>query len=227
MPRTRFTVAEKLNIIQGLSKTDLPKMAYLRLFNISRGTFTRWQKFYKQDGIDGLKERNNWTRYSPELKLQAVTAYLNNEGSLSEIRDRFGLRSYTQLQDWIKKFQYNGTNKALTTTPSRKQVRIMSRKTTFEERITIVEYVTVDKHSYSQAAEHFEVSYQQVRSWVLKSKDNGYAALKDNRGRTKPVEEMTELERLKLENRQLKAQIKEQEVIDLFLKKVQELQNKE
>ncbi|AUS72693.1 hypothetical protein C1T23_02006 [Lactiplantibacillus plantarum] len=38
---------------------------------------------------------------------------------------------------------------------------------------------------------------------------------------------MTEVERLKLENRQLKAQIKEQEVYDLFLKKVREIQNKE
>lgn len=38
---------------------------------------------------------------------------------------------------------------------------------------------------------------------------------------------MTEVERLKLENRQLKAQIKEQEVYDLFLKEVREIQNKE
>lgn len=103
----------------------------------------------------------------------------------------------------------------------------MSRKTTFEERIKIVEYVTAGKHSYSQASEHFNVSYQQVRAWVLKSKDGGYTALKDGRGRTKPVEEMTEVERLKLENRQLKAQLKEQEVMELFAKKIRELQNKE
>ncbi len=38
---------------------------------------------------------------------------------------------------------------------------------------------------------------------------------------------MTEVERLRLENRQLKAKIKEQEVYDRFLKKVREIQNKE
>jgi len=103
----------------------------------------------------------------------------------------------------------------------------MSRKTTFEERIEIVEYVTAGKHTYAQAAEHFDASYQQVRSWVLKSKEAGYVGLKDGRGRTKPVEEMTEIERLKLENRQLKAKLKEQEVLDLFAKKFRELQNKE
>lgn len=156
-----------------------------------------------------------------------MIAYLNHEGSLIDISNKFGLRSQTQLRNWIKKFQYNGTNKSLTATPSRKQVRIMSRKTTFEERIEIVEYVTAGKHSYIQASEQFKVSYQQVRSWVLKSKKSGYAALKDGRDRTKPVEEMTEVERLKLENRQLKAKLKEQEVLELFAKKFQELQNKE
>ncbi|KZU52195.1 hypothetical protein Nizo2801_2193 [Lactiplantibacillus plantarum] len=50
-----------------------------------------------------------------------------------DIQNRFGLRSTKQLQDWVKKFQYNGTNNSLTATPSRKQVGIMSRKTTFEE----------------------------------------------------------------------------------------------
>ncbi|WP_143464127.1 helix-turn-helix domain-containing protein [Levilactobacillus enshiensis] len=227
MPRTRFTPEEKVAIITGLSTTELTKAAYLKSYGIGQHSLERWQELYKQDGIKGLEERHNWTRYSSEIKQQAVIAYLNHEGSLHHISKRFGIRNERQLRDWIKKFQYNGTNKALTATPSRKQVRIMSRKTTFEERIEIVEYVTAGKHTYVQAAEHFNTSYQQIRSWVLKSKENGYAALKDGRGRTKSIEEMTEVEKLQLENRQLKAKLKEQEVLDLFVKKFQELQNKE
>jgi len=228
MPRTRFTPEEKLAIIMGLSTTELTKTAYLRLHGVDQQGVKRWKDIYKKDGLKGLEERNNWTHYSKKTKQQAIAAYLNNEGSLIDISNRFGLRSTTQLRDWIKKFQYNGgTNKSLAATPSRKQVRNMSRKTTFEERIEIVEYVTAGKHSYNQTSEHFKVSYQQVRSWVLKSKGNGYVALKDGRGRTKPVKEMTEVERLQLENRQLKAKLKEQEVLDLFAKKFRELQNKE
>ncbi|PTM21066.1 transposase, partial [Lactobacillus sp. PFC-70] len=60
-----------------------------------------------------------------------------------------------------------------------------------------------------------------------KAEQNGYPALKDRRGRTKPREEMTELERLKLENRQLRTKLKEQGVLEKFVKKFQELQNKE
>lgn len=227
MPRTRFMATEKLDILLGLAKTNLTQSVYFKSYGIARDTFIRWQRLYTQGGLDGLRESNSWTRYNSELKQQAVIAYLNKEGSLIDIQNRFGLRSTKQLRDWVKKFQYNGTNNSLTATPSRKQVGIMSRKTTFEECIEIVEYVTVSEHSYSQAAEHFNVSYQQARSWVLKAKASGYTALKDHRGRTKPSEEMTEVERLRLENRQLKTQIKEQEVYDLFLKKVREIQNKE
>ncbi|KRN02129.1 transposase [Levilactobacillus senmaizukei DSM 21775 = NBRC 103853] len=227
MPRTRFTAMEKLDILTGLSQTNLTRAKYLERHGIHRSTIRTWKEHYKREGLDGLEERHSWTRYSEEAKRQAVETYLNGKDSLAEIRNRFGLRSTKQLRDWINKFQYNGTNKSLTATPSRRQVRIMSRKTTFEERIKIVEYVTAGKHSYSQAAEHFNVSYQQVRSWVLKSKDGGYKTLKDRRGRTKPIEEMTEVERLKLENRQLKSQLKEQEVMEFFAKKFRELQNKE
>ncbi|WP_260365971.1 helix-turn-helix domain-containing protein, partial [Pediococcus ethanolidurans] len=121
--------------------------------------------------------------------------------------------------------RYN-RDKTVTVSPSRKQVPTMSRKTTFEERIEIVEYVTKDKHSYSEAAEHFQVSYQQARMWVRKAEANGYPALMDNRGHRKQRDELTENEQLKLEIRQLKVQLKEKEIIEKFAKKLQELQHK-
>ena len=174
-------VTEKLAIILGLEKTNLTKSTCFKACGIARSTFIRCQNFYMQDGLEGLKEQHNWIRYISEIKRQAISAYLNDESSLWDIQIRFGLRSTKQLRDWIKKFRYNGTNNSLTPTPSRKQVHIMSRKKTFEERIEIVEYVTVSEHSYSQAAEHFNVSYQQVRSWVLKAKASGYVVVGQSR----------------------------------------------
>lgn len=189
-------VTEKLAIILGLEKTNLTKSTYFKACGIARSTFIKWQNFYMQDGLKGLKEQHNWTQYSSEIKRQAISVYLNDESSLWDIQIRFGLRSTRRLEDWI--------NELL--------VHIMSRKTTFEERIRIVEYITVSEHAYSRAATHFNVSYQQVRFWVFKTHANGYIALKDQLGRTKPIEEMTEVERLRLKKRQLKTQIKEQEV---------------
>ncbi|WP_143464217.1 helix-turn-helix domain-containing protein, partial [Secundilactobacillus pentosiphilus] len=211
----------------GLSTSRLNNRQYYQKYGISLTVFSSWVHLYKSGGLEALQERHKWTRYSQQTKEEAVLAYLNGEGSLIDISEKFGLRSKTQLRNWIRKFTYNETNQTLTATPSRKKVSVMGRKTTFEERIEIVEYVVKDNHSYNQAAEKYQVSYQQVRSWVIKSKSSGYPALKDRRGRTKPETEMTEIERLKLENRQLKAQLKEQEVMKLFAKKLQELKNKE
>jgi Transposase and inactivated derivatives len=226
MPRTKYTAAQKLDIILGLAKTDLSKSAYLKSYGVHPGSFTRWQEFYKQDGLAGLEERTNRTRYSSELKQKAVTAYLNKEGSLNAIRKRFGLRSTKQLRTWIKKFRYNETNNSLTATPSRKQVRTMPKKTTFEERIEVVEYVVKHKHSYTEAAEHFQVSYQQARSWVLKAKNGGYEALVDNRGHHKDEAELTDLDKANLRIRQLEAELKDKELVEQFVKKLLELQRK-
>ena len=69
----------------------------------------------------------------------------------------------------------------------------------------------------------YGVSYQQVYAWVRKYEDRGIDGLRDGRGRTKPVEELNETERLKLENKILKAQLKDAEMENKLLKKLREL----
>ena len=52
-----------------------------------------------------MSRRRN-KKYSKELKLEAVQAYLNGEGSYEVLRKRFGLLSDKQLRNWVK--WYNG-----------------------------------------------------------------------------------------------------------------------
>ena len=49
--------------------------------------------------------------------------------------------------------------------------------------------------------------------------DKGVDGLKDGRGRTGTEEEMSELEKLKAENRLLKAELENRKLENLFLKK--------
>ncbi|TYP48715.1 helix-turn-helix domain-containing protein, partial [Thermosediminibacter litoriperuensis] len=42
------------------------------------------------------------------------------------------------------------------------------RNTTLEERIEIVKYCLEHNRNYIETAEKYQVSYQQVRSWVIK-----------------------------------------------------------
>ena len=46
-----------------------------------------------------MSRRKN-KKYSAELKLEAVQAYLNGEGSYEKLRKRYGLLSSTQLKEW-------------------------------------------------------------------------------------------------------------------------------
>ncbi|WP_057908521.1 helix-turn-helix domain-containing protein, partial [Latilactobacillus graminis] len=179
MPRSKYVAFKKLTLIEEFKRSGISKATFSRGYDIDRNTFNHWLNRYERDGIDGLREARHNNHYPKALKLEAVVTYLSGRYSLNEVALKFGLRSKKQLRDWVSKYN---KDKTVTASPSKRQVPIMSRKTTFEERISIVEYVTKDKHSYTETAEHFGVSYQQARSWVLKAQQGGYETLVDNRG---------------------------------------------
>ena len=223
MPRSKFTALEKFKLLEEFKESGIPKTTFARQHGISKGAFTSWLMLYQRDGLEGLEEAKRNHHYTKEQKLEVVFAYLNGEGTLTELTNKYGLRNHAQVKNWVDK--YNG-DKPLTASPSRKQVPTMPKKTTFEERIEVVEYVVKHKHSYAEAAEHFQVSYQQARSWVLKAKNGGYEALVDNRGHHKDESELTDLDKANLRIRQLEAELKDKELVEQFAKKLLELQRK-
>lgn len=97
------------------------------------------------------------------------------------------------------------------------------RKTTIEERAEIVAYCIANGKDYGSAAEKYGVSYQQVYSWVRKYEAKGTDGLTDRRGKAKPEEELTEADKLRMENKILQARIKDREMEIAILKKLREL----
>ena len=100
------------------------------------------------------------------------------------------------------------------------------RKTTIEERMNIVEYCISHGRDYKGTASIFDVSYSQVYSWVKKYDTNGEEALIDKRGRHKADNEVDELERLRRENKKLKRQLEENDMLVQLLKKVKEIEGR-
>ena len=94
------------------------------------------------------------------------------------------------------------------------------RKTTQEERAEIVAFCIEHNKDYGLTVETYNVSYQQIYAWVRKYEEGGVDKLKDNRGRTKPVEEMTEVEKLKAEMKILEAKNRQLEIENAFIKKI-------
>ncbi|MQS53642.1 helix-turn-helix domain-containing protein [Companilactobacillus mishanensis] len=224
MSRSKYSLEDKLNFITQFQNSTMKRATFARIHGISRSTLNRWLVFYEQDGIQGLKDRTNSSTYSESFKLKIVKEYLCGESTLEGLVFKYKLRGNQQVHEWIFKYN-NGKSLARRHSP-RKKKTIMGRKTSFEERIKIVEYVVKNNYSYTEAADHFSVSYQQVRSWVMKSKNGGYEALQDNRGHRKAKEDLTDLDKANLKIRQLESQLKDQKTIEEFAKKLQELQRR-
>lgn len=98
------------------------------------------------------------------------------------------------------------------------------RKTTFDERVEIVKYCIEHNGEYNGTALKFKVSYQQVYSWVRKYEKDGVEALQDKRGKKKSEDQMTEMEKLKAQNKLLEAEIRKKQMEIDFLKKLEELE---
>ena len=160
--------------------------------------------------------------YSAELKISAVKSYLAGEGSLREICRKYGISDKQRLQDWI--LWYNGHREFKERSRAKGEIYMTKgRKTTQEERAEIVAFCIEHNKDYGLTVETYNVSYQQIYAWVRKYEEGGVDKLKDNRGRSKPVEEMTEVEKLKAEMKILEAKNRQLEIENAFIKKLQEL----
>lgn len=188
-------------------------------------TIQSWSYRYASEGSDGLKDSDSNRIYPPELKRQAVLAYLSGKGSQSEICNIFHIRSESQLRSWIK--VYN-SGKDFTHKMSGGSRMKDTHKTTLEERIQIAKECIENENNYGAIALKYGVSYQQVRSWVQKYKQLGEAGLEDRRGQLKREQTpRTELEKAQIEIENLKRELYLAEVENRVLKKLQEIERRD
>ena len=160
--------------------------------------------------------------YSAEFKASAVEAYLRGEGSYRDLCKKLGISHNDVLRKWV--LWYNGHREFKERTSAKGEIYMTKgRKTTQEERAEIVAFCIEHNKDYGLTVETYNVSYQQIYAWVRKYEEGGVDKLKDNRGRTKPAEEMTEIEKLKAEMKILEAKNRQLEIENEFIKKLQEL----
>ena len=160
--------------------------------------------------------------YSAELKLQAVQDYLSGKGSLRQICRKYEIMDKRQLRNWISCYNSHKDFKAHSC--ARGEIYMTKgRKTTQQERAQIVAFCIEHGKDYALTVETYQVSYQQIYSWVRKYEASGVDGLVDRRGKAKPEDELTEAERLCQENRMLQAKLKDKEMEIALLKKLREL----
>lgn len=163
-------------------------------------------------------------KYDYHFKLHLVMQIISGENSLNGLSTRHGLAK-AQLQFWCKLYEYHG-NKGLET--------MVAKSYTVDEKVEIIRYYQTSGLSLMDTCAIFRVaSFSTLYQWVVKFEQSGYQELLDKRGdhlkkrittesmaKTKGIpgitDSMTDLERLKIENEYLRAEV-------AYLKKLEAL----
>ena len=237
MPRvSAFSVVEKLSAINRYKHGTDSLDTIARDIGVDFQTIRNWMRLYETFGVEGL-EKSRPQKYSEEVKIRAVEAYLEGLYSQDDICKKFKIRSQRTLQCWIEEYNrdelFSDTD-TIYLEPSREkaiplQREVSCRRKEMPKKLSITHNVRLDaavycienKYDYQLAAEKFGVSYSQVYSWVKKYEASGADGLIDRRGRRKDPLKMDEVDILRAENRLLKAENRRKDIEIEALKKAQ------
>jgi transposase-like protein len=222
--KSKFSADEKLKyVLRCLGGKDSIKHT-ASLMGIYPSTLEQWIRNYQSLGVDGLSTTPKNSHLTIEIKEMAVKDYLTGVGSLTDICKKYGLRSKGMLHKWVMK--YNSHEKLKASGTGGVPIMTNGRKTTYDERVEIVKYCIEHQNNYAETALKYQVSYQQVYAWTNKYEEDGVEALQDRRGKRKPEDKMSELEKLKAQNKLLEAQNRRQQMEIDFLKKLEEIERR-
>ena len=228
MGRKKYDKDFKLQLVKEHNENGVSYWKLSKIYGVEASIIRRWGHIYDAFGEDGLEKHNSdLCNYSAEFKQMVVNEYLEGKITIQDLAYKHKVLAPSTVGSWIK--QYNNYKEL---TDSRKEgiypmVKKSARKdTSLDERIKIVEECISCGNDYAATAQKYGCSYNQVYSWVRKYKDKGIDGLIDRRGRNKSVDELSETEKLKIENRLLKAQAKQQQMEIEFLKKLEEIERR-
>lgn len=187
----------------------------------------KWAHRYEVFGETGFETSNTNKSYSKELKEQVIKEYLLGGVSLYDLAIKYNISSHEIVRKWVLK--YNNGIEIKDYNPKSEVYTMKARKTTFEERIEIVNYVLAYDNDYKGAAEKYSVPYANVYQWVKKYNELGEEGLSDRRGRpstAEPVKVLTNEEKQAIEIEKLKKELERQKMINEVLKKNIEIQKR-
>ena len=215
----KYSAEEKLKIVERYldGKYSLDSKAHELGYTRAPGCFFQWVRIYKKHGPEVFLKKSKNNTYTSVFKQMVVEEYLSGIDSAVMLAAKYKLEAGILL-NWVK--LYNANRKLKDYCPNREVYMAEARrKTTIEERKEIVEYCISHNRDYKGTASLYNVSYSQVYSWVKKYDSVGEEGLTDKRGRHKTDDEVDELERLRRENKRLKRQLEENDMLVQLLKK--------
>ena len=186
-----------------------------------------WVHKYEKLGESAFDESTTNKSYSKEFKKRVIQEYLEGKDSLEGLANKYNISTHEIVRQWILK--YNSGIAIKDYNPKGDVYTMKSRKTTFEERLEIVNYVLANNFDYKGAADKYTVPYASAYQWVMKYNERGEDGLKDSRGRpssNRPKKELTLEEKQALEIEKLRNELKRKDMVIEVLKKNIEIQER-
>lgn len=152
------------------------------------------------------------SKYSLELKLEVVQTYLSNSYTISELTNKYNLKSGTQIKDWANKYEQYGV--------AGLRRKISKTKYSGEFKLRVIKYRQLNGTSLKDTANHFGITHgSTIANWTKKYEEEGFEGLNRPIGRSRKMSdkknksyssklnetEREELIRLREENELLKA----------------------
>lgn len=104
--KEKISYQNKIDVVEKYLQGLMSIIQICSELNVGKTAARSWVRKYKSFGPSGLINKRQNTNYSTQIKLAAVTDYLNGNGSLEDICIKHKISSSGVLQQWIKK--YNG-----------------------------------------------------------------------------------------------------------------------
>ena len=226
MPRrTKVSIETKVTLARKCLKEELSYSEAAHQAGVDFETLKTWVRIYEAEGIEAFLGNNR--SYTAELKQQGVEDYLSGGISIQGICKKYQIRDTHTFRNWIKVYNAHGEFHSIKGSGGGSYMK-QGRSTSQEERIQIAKECLEGGKNYGEMALKYNVSYQQARTWTLRFEEIGEAGLEDRRGkRKKDQTPRTELERLQIENEQLKHKLYLAEMERDLLKKLEEIERRD
>ncbi len=205
--KAKYTVEQKVKACQEYLNGKKSAINIASELNMSKTGWRKvleWAKLYKLNGRSIFENSNGNRSYSKDFKEKIVREYLDGKGSTLDLSAKYSIPSPQTIMSWVKK--YNNHMELKDYVPKPEVYMADTLKATKEEKLEIVKYCLEHDRDIKGAATHFGGQYAQIRQWVIKYEKYGEEGLVDRRGKRKPEEELTDLEKA---NRRIKLLEKE------------------
>lgn len=133
----KYTKEVKLKAILDYEKGVKSIIQLSNELDCSKMSIRAWIRGYRAQGDDFFNNKTNRS-YTEEFKLSVIKDYLLGNGSSYDLAQKYKIPSKSIVLDWVSR--YNNGKDIKNYNPKPEVYKMKARKTTFEERIEIVNY---------------------------------------------------------------------------------------